>query len=196
MYTSKVWLVIATGQSINSKMLELRALSNTDVTTIGVHNLDRKIIPDYHLFVGVKRYKAYKDMVSSKSVLVVTQKIIDNIPGVVRITVKNKYPSDKGMIQIVGDRIICEGASGGVIAAAFAIMCGAKTVLMAGIDGYSDGSKHHYKEKENKWERLMQHESATPMILNDLSKLATIKIITPTVYKEYYDSSVLNKGLS
>lgn len=173
------WLVIATGPSVGAYADVIRAFADGK-TTIGVHHLAGRFVPDYHLFVSKKRYKKYGKYVNPKSTLVLTSKMGGHFD------VENEYPSSVGSIEFFDGRVVSRGASGGVLAAAYAIMLGAQRVFIAGMDGYSDGAGHHYKEKDNSWSRLMEHEAATPMILRDLNKIVPVTIITPTVYQEYY----------
>lgn len=179
-------LILTTGKTLDEYEQEIKQfIKDNNPVTIGVHNMAGRFVPDYHLFVSKKRYKEYGKKVHPASKLVLTTRMGGTL------SLENKYPSSHGSIKIDGDKIVAEGASGGVVGAAYAIMLGADTVYMVGQDGYSDGAKHHYKEKENNWERLMEHESATKMILRDLNKYAKVRIITPTVYKEFYDEHIL-----
>ena len=173
------WLVIATGPSVRKYENEIRSFSD-GMTTIGVHHMAGRFVPDYHLFVSKKRYKKYGKYVSPQSTLVLTR----GVGG--EFEVENEYPSSIGRMEIDGGMVRCSGASGGVLAIAYAIINGADTVFVSGLDGYSTGAGHHYSEKNNSWERLMEHESATRSILQDLNGMVPVKIITPTVYEEYY----------
>ena len=173
------WLVIATGPSVRKYENEIRSFSD-GMTTIGVHHMAGRFVPDYHLFVSKKRYKKYGRHVNPQSTLVLTSRMGGHFD------VENEYPSPVGSIEFFDERVVSRGASGGVLAVAYAIVRGAQQVFVAGMDGYGDGAGHHYKEKDNSWDRLMEHESATPMILRDLNRIVPVKIITPTVYQEYY----------
>ncbi len=169
---------------------KIRDFIASDITTIGVNNMNGLFIPDYHLFASAKRYKKYWRKVHPKSRLLLAAKIKPHHRKFDIIPFKNKYPSSKGKMKVT-TKIRCEGATGGTLAAGYAVLKGAKEIYFVGMDGYSKGSKHFYKEDDNDYKRLMEHESATPMILRDLEKYATIKILTPTVYKDWYAEGVL-----
>ena len=177
---------MGTGESLKKYADRVKKfITNNNITNIGVHYMNKLFVPDFLLFVSLKRYRQYGHLVHKNSCLVLAPKIKVRDKNHKRVPVKNKYPSAKGKMTIT-DSIRCRGAAGGTIAAGYAILCGAKEVYFVGMDGYSGGAKHFYKENDNSKKRLKEHELATPMILKDLEKYAVIKILTPTVYRNWH----------
>lgn len=192
-------LIICTGESVKNHIDEIKKLK-VDFS-IGVHNMAGMFEPTYNLFVSKKRYNKYCDIIPKKTMAVLSRDIKPKKGSWYNLfNFKNKYPSAKGELEYeewVGSQgtrnlhIIGEGLSGGTAALAYACYEGAKEVWYVGLDGYSKRSHHFYKEKDNDWDRLMQHESATEMILKQWEDNIKIRILTPTVYKRWYEPKYL-----
>lgn len=164
--------------------------------SIGVHNMNGEFNVKYNLFVSAKRYDKYWQKVQGMPILV--PKIQPRHAKYVPIRYDNIYPSSigamvvddwqNGMLMFKGS-----GMNGGMAALGFAVAKGAENVYYIGMDGYSNGAHHFYKEKDNNWKRLMEHEKATKMILDEWSTKVNIKILTPTVYDRYYEKDLIDQ---
>jgi hypothetical protein len=76
---------------------------------------------------------------------------------------------------------------------------GARSLFVAGMDGYSTSADtHHYAEPDNKQRaELLEQERMTHGLLNDIRGLCEqaggrLRLVTPTAYAEHYDGGPLS----
>lgn len=195
--------MLATGPSLAEHKQEIRDFVGlTRPMVMGGNFLDDIIVPDYHSFVNRKRFCNYVKNINEKSRVLLSpyfpQKVIRNFykGAYEEIAFRNKYPGDEGNIRIVDGIIDAEGATLATILIGVAIVMGARNVLVAGMDGYSNSVlHHHYRESDDKpIEDLIRIETSTEQQLACLDSLlrkghaetGALSIITPTVYKRFY----------
>lgn len=190
MVSKKSWLVICSGSSIVEFKEQIHKFDEKHCpTTIGVNNIGDYFIPDYHLWVNKRRYKEHKNKVYPESKLVLGWKFDEKSYD--KIKFKNiEYVTEDGQIRIEGDSIYGKALTGGTLAGAYAIMHGAEKLYYVGIDGIAD-RKHCYKERRvDKQDKLEILQKGTAKVLADLNNYVPLKILTPTVYKKYYEDIV------
>ena len=179
------WVILACGPSLREYLEQIAEYIKPTMITVGTNNLDGLFVPDYHVWVNRRRFRKHREKISPKSKLVLGYKFKDKCDH--RLQFDNDYLNDQGFMDI-GKTIKCAGATVAALAAGFAIQMGAKRITFAGLDGFSGGKLHHYKEDTIVgMEKLLLLERATHGILRDLNKVAPVKILTPTVYEEYYE---------
>jgi len=178
------WVILACGPSLREYQKEIQAYIKPTTISVGTNNIDGLFVPDFHVWVNRRRYRKHHKSVSKKSKLVLGYKFKEKADY--KLKFENDYLNDKGFME-VGDTIKCAGATVAMLAAGFAIQMGAKRITFAGLDGFSGGKLHHYNEDTLVgMDRLLLLERATHGILRDINKMAPVKILTPTVYEEYY----------
>ena len=177
------WVILASGPSLKEHIEDIRSYIQPTMITVGVNNIGGLYVPDYHVFVNRSRYKQHRHMVSPQSKLVLGPKFKDRCDY--QLKLDNEYPTDNGYMRVAGDAIVCGGATVAYVAAGFAIMMGASQITFVGLDGPARG--YHYKEKRVATsDKLEMLEQASHGILRDIHRIAPVKILTPTVYEEYY----------
>ena len=170
------------------------------------NNIGKLYIPDYHGFVNRQRFCTYSSEINNQSRVLLspyfTKKTIkNNYKGNYElIQFKNIYPSDDGSVELINETIHMKGGTIATLLASVAIQMGAKNIYFAGLDGYSSStSVHHYDEPDEKLKKdLLMQEKSISKQLDCLSNLlmkknnGLVKIITPTVYVDYFDKEILS----
>lgn len=178
--------------------------------TIGCNFLNRMYVTDYHLFVNRGRFCKYVSSIDRRSVLllnphiarrVIKKKIRDRYYE--GIMCKNIYPAEDGYVRIKNGVIYSKGGQAGTIAAAVAYVMGAKEIYLAGFDGFSSAEgyyPHHYPGEPLDHDKVLKDylnlDRCAVSILRHMQAMlkareGSIKMITPTVFKEFYDGRVL-----
>jgi len=116
---------------------------------------------------------------------------------------KNTYFSDTGVLEIDKKGIIYTKAGTlATIALGTAIVMGAKNIYFAGLDGFSmyqPEDIHFFNDNDSiPFDSRLMQEKATNDMLEQAAKIikergGELKVITPTVYKAYYDNSILEQ---
>lgn len=178
--------IICPGPSITDYGLKVRLLPRPWIAVNNVRGFD----PDYHMWVNKRRYKDHgKHMKHGTPIFgyKFTEDIIKHRPYET-VLFQNDYLTRKGSVKIAGETIIGSGMTGAIIAGAWAVIQGAETLIYAGVDGFSGERSHAYKEKRlSGMGKLLMLQDATFGCFRDLSKLAKVRIATPTVYETWYE---------
>lgn len=188
------FLIMATGPSMGTHREQIEAFIKRKMpVTIGC-NYMKPYVPDYHVFTNKRRYKDHWKDVNPKSKLIlgsnfergiIKHKVYDTL------NFENKYPSEKGWLKIFQDHIYCEGGTTSAAMIGMAIQKWATEILFVGLDGLMPGKMNYYKAKfgaDN--DKRMIQDKAMRMILKQVSRQVKVAILTPTVYKEYYENSL------
>ena len=209
-HPGKTALIMAPGPSCREHQNDIQHFIDKENPILMLcNNMPEAFAPTYHCFVNRHRFMSYSRTIHPDAIPLLsptfTDKQIQNAIGNQKfefIMLENEYPpSHAAGIIIDKDGIIrAKGATVAVIAASIAVCMGCKTILLAGTDGYRRDEliTHHYEEKDNKSiDELMTQVQWHHDNFSNLSKImrarnGSLKIITPTVYEEVYDSHVLN----
>ncbi|KKM16854.1 hypothetical protein LCGC14_1681630 [marine sediment metagenome] len=176
------WLIFGGGPTVKEyKDQILRYIELNDPVVVGTNWMPKWIMPEYHVIVNRKNYARYKKNLRGIKVGASKIKNLD-----IYLDIDNKYPAKRGYFKM-GDKIKMAGATVGMYALAFAIQEGAKLISMVGFDGFKDPQKTHWYRTEQNWKRCQWQQQCTKDILKNVSKLFPIKILTPTVFEEYYE---------
>lgn len=182
---SDKWLVYGGGPSVKTREKQIKEfVDNVDLTEIATNVVPDWVNPKYHLICNRKNLKRYRKYVKKSSIFVGTQKITD---ADYYFEVKSKYPSNNGGFEVENGKVFLEGATAAMYAAAFAIYKNADIVYFVGLDGYPNKNETHWYRNEPNYKRCLWQQEATKGILSDMEKYAKIKILTPTVYEEWYE---------
>ncbi|HJM83523.1 MAG TPA: 6-hydroxymethylpterin diphosphokinase MptE-like protein [Nitrospinota bacterium] len=215
-YSDRDVLIVATGPSLKEygKRLADYVVTNRDtLITIGVNYLDDLLIPDYHMFTNRKKFCTFVHAVQEKPIILLAPSIAKKV---INSHMKNRYYEEimfKELVPSKGQHAIEEGSikvdengifytKGSTVATTalgVAIAMGMKNVSFAGLDGFSmyePDKIHHFKVDDViPFERRLTQEKVTADILDNANNILAkrggqIRIITPTVYKKYYDSVI------
>jgi len=202
------FLILVTGPNVKKYSRKISEfIQEKKPLIIGCNNIPDIYTAYYHMFVNRSRFSNYAPGAKPASRLLLSAYFTpQHVRHIIKDTLyekvmfKNIYPAQKGRLRISNGIIYAEGATVGILAIAAALVMGAKNVFIAGMDGYSLDKErsHYYHEKDRKaFQDLLKLEAGMKGCLADLnaiikkSKASSLKIITPTAYKEYYDRSVL-----
>lgn len=177
------WLIFGGGPSVYECRERIeKFIAVVDPMIVGTNWLPEWVTPDYHVVSNRNNYKKYRK--NLRGIKVGSSKI-NNLD--MYLDVDNEYPAEKGYFKIDDGRIKMAGATVAMYALALAVQECAKTVYFAGLDGFKHKNKTHWYRNEPKWERCMWQQECTKGILRGASYYVDIKILTPTIYKEYYE---------
>lgn len=210
-HEGETFLILATGPSIKTYSKQINDfIEKTKPIVICCNNTPTDFRPKYHAFTNRKRFLSYGHLIHKDATPLLspylTSKQIKTILGNKKfeyIQFDNEYPSSSGDLLIDNQNIIrAKGATVATLIAAVAKSMGAKTILIAGLDGYSENkNNHYYSETDNKeTKELLHQQSCQNQILQQLSNKENrndfnIFVITPTNYSLFYNSSYLNLSM-
>lgn len=204
-------LIIGAGFSIKSHRDALLAfIQSQECATIGINKMTSLCFPTYHLWTNKQRYSEQGGCInSSKSRLMLSYKLPAKLirrhhkGGYIKVTYSDK---DEYLNQLSIKEAHIKGRfrTAGVLAIAIAHLMEAKNIWICGMDGYTLHNKaelisgqhtqHCYGQgytDDADWKGGLQKDDRVEQTLNELSRQVKFKIITPTKFNLYYDSSVL-----
>lgn len=205
-------LIFGSGPSIEKyRGLIDRFIIDNNLITIGTNNVNQIYKLNYHGFSNRKRFAENIKFVQPGSKILLsphfTKKFISSY-------YKNDYwplmySSQNHSFRIANGIIYCPNATSGVLLASVAIVMGAGRIYLAGFDGYEEYSMGegninclNVKPKYNSYDKNVSHYMKLQQmnyicikeIQNYLKSMGRplLEIITPTVFKEYYNPRLLN----
>lgn len=200
------FLILAGGPSVLSKSDEIQNfIAKNKPIVIGCNRIPDLYLPDYHVFVNRRRFRAYGALLApgTKPLLSPTfpSRLIREVIGdrvFETVMFYSVHPGEKGRFSLENGIIYAEGATVAMVAMGVALSMGAKSVYVAGLDGYSmhGGDQLWYGETRTKaFDYIMRREQMIREVLADFSRIAKsrgvrFEIITPTTYSEYNLSGV------
>lgn len=214
------FLIVGAGSSTKIYLKGIRDyITKTIPTVIGINNITEYFIPHYHLWTNTQRFRTYgKYIVPCSNLLLgsnIPLKVINNVIGdVIEINgvTKNReytlinYTDKEGIpIDYKKGKIYGYYRTAGCLAIMIANIMGASEINIVGMDGYS---KYEYKDLESgnesqhcygkgftdtaTWETCIKKDKLINGVLKNIKNYGiNFKIITPTKYGEFYDSSRL-----
>jgi len=207
---SEHWMVIGAGRSLvdyGDRILAYIKIKKP--TTIGVNKMVSLCYPDFHLWTNAGQYKSMGDCVDGeKSRLLfnydMSRKLIrmHHNGGYEKI----KYVDKKGTDLVLNKkRIKGHFRTSGVLAIAIAHCRGAKTIEIVGMDGYTFRDKDDVFRKKtgqhcwgkghtdvHTWDEGVGKDQDVYDSLREIHKFGVkFRILTPTVFEDFYDGSVL-----
>lgn len=204
-------LIIAAGSTIKEYRDEIwNFIVKEGLFTIGVNNITEFFIPNYHLWTNTKRFRTFGKHIYKKSNILLSAgihlKTVREVIGDRKYTVINFTDMKEGVpIGYKNGKIYGFYRTAGNLAIMIAHLMGAKKIYIVGMDGhtfhnYEDvkrGEKPHHCYAENyepfPKEICIKKDKITNGVLSSLRDYGIdFRIITPTVYKEFYDSTRLH----
>lgn len=207
-------LIVAAGSSIkdyenkiNSFILEEKPV------VIGINNITEFFIPDYHLWTNTKRFRNFgKNILPESEILLgagIHLKTVREVLGSVNYTLINFTDMKEGVpIGYKKGKILGFFRTAGNLSIMIAHLMGSKDISIVGMDGhtfynyedvkYGKKSQHCYGEgyTDNKsWERSAEADQLVYKSLKNLQEYGiNFKILTPTIYEDFYDSTVFGES--
>ena len=204
-------IVAGAGQSIKlykSQILSLKERQGFKV--IGINNMTSLCYPDYHLWTNKKRYLQFGSCINpKKSVIMFGGKMPKKI---IRRHCKGKYLVVKytdserySKVILNEDHIKGRFRTAGCLAIAVATLMEAQDIIVVGMDGFTyynqmqlkteEGSQHCYGAgytDDASWKDCVRKDSLVSDALDDLSKVSSFRIATPSKFVRHYDPDIFN----
>ena len=175
---------------------------------IGINNITDFFVPDYHLWTNTKRFRNFGHKIRKSNILLgsgIPLKIIKETIGHRKYTLINFTDMKEGVpIGYRKGKILGFYRTAGNLAIMIAHLMGASEVNIVGMDGHTfhnyfevlDGTKDHHCYEENytpySQEVCEKKDTITTGVLTTLRDYGIdLKILTPTVYKDFYRGSSL-----
>lgn len=204
-------LIITAGSSVRKYRYEINTfISETKPFAIGINNITGLFIPDYHLWTNTKRFRTFGKNFCPESELLlgagIHLKTIREVLGPVNYTLINFTDMKEGVpIGYKKGKIYGFFRTAGNLAIMIAHLMGAKKIDIVGMDGhtfhnYEDvkaGRKPHHCYVENyepySQDICIKKDKITNGVLSNLREYGIdFRIITPTIYEGFYDSTRLH----
>ena len=204
-------LIIAAGSTVKKYREEIwNFIKNEGPFTIGVNNITDFFIPNYHLWTNTKRFRTFGKNIHKRSNILLSAgihlKTVREVIGNRSYTVVNFTDMKEGVpIDYKKGKIFGFYRTAGNLAIMVAHLMGAKEINIVGMDGhtlhdYEDvktGKKSHHCYAENyepyPKEICIKKDEITNKVLSSLRNYGIdFRIITPTIYGEFYDSTRLH----
>ena len=198
-------LVICAGASTRKYQDEImQFMSDENPFVIGINNITHLFAPEYHLWVNTKRFRNFGKKTWKESKLLLGKgihiKTIREAIGNRDYTLINFTDMKPGVpLGYRKGKILGFFRTGGNLAVMIAHLMGASDVSIVGMDGHTfypydevkAGEKPHhcYDEDYSPFdeELCIKKDEITIGVLRDLSNYGIkLRILTPTVYKEFY----------
>lgn len=186
-----------------------RFIKKNQLITIGSNKITQLFVPDYHIFTNNDKYQHYGHQVAKTSKLVIGRYIKPafikkhNPPEYIFVDYTDRDPEEKPSYDAAKDIVRGYYRTSGNLAIMLSHLMGARTIYVAGMSGFTfqfDGDIHYYKAELKKSDMKTRDEWWTGYdepVIRCLAYLRgmgiNFKLITPTIYKDYYDSSVLKQ---
>lgn len=170
-----------------------------DCVTIGINNMQDILIPKYNLWTNNGRLKEYGDQISKESIIFLGSHIKKkNIDKYRFEYCKIDYTDFDEPYGFDSDGTV-HGffRTAGCLAIYIAKLMGADEIYLAGFDGYTlmwGGDQHLYGSgmtDRNTKEVCQEKDQIINDVMKKIYEIMPFKIITPTVYKSFYDGGIL-----
>lgn len=204
-------LIIAAGSSVRKYRYEINTfISETKPFAIGINNITGFFIPDYHLWTNTKRFRTFGKNFCPESELLlgagIHLKTMREVLGSVNYTLIDFADMKEGVpIRYKNGKIYGFYRTAGNLAIMIAHLMGADEVNIVGMDGHtfhnyedvkSGKKKHHcYDEDYKPYSKdiCIKKDKVVNGVLSSLRDYGIkLKILTPTVYEDFYDSTRLH----
>jgi len=207
-------LIIAAGSSVREYENKINSfILKEKPIVIGINNITSLFIPDYQLWTNTKRFRNFgKNILPESEILLgagIHLKTVREILGPVDYTLINFTDMKEGVpIGYKKGKILGFFRTAGNLSIMIAHLMGAEDISIVGMDGhtfynYEDvksgkKSQHCYGDgyTDNKsWEKSIEADQLVYKSLRTLKEYGiNFKIITPTIYKDFCDNSILKIG--
>jgi len=190
----------ATVRHYRSNLIKFAIENNLYV--IGINNMTHIIIPDFHIWTNNQRLRDFGQCINKDSIVVFGKNLKQEIKDKWDVDYYNLNYEDRAFKGRFEQPTYNNGVSGsfriaGNLSLYLAFLMGASEVYYAGVDGYSqpfNGNQHCYGNGFTDSGDMNYEKQKDGVILDCLraiNKVVKFKIITPTIFKEFYDESIM-----
>lgn len=208
----KNFLILCTGSTVKEKRKDIdNFIEKKKPVIVGVNNLSGFWIPDYHIWTNNGRFRTFGKNINPKSILLlgsnISLKVISETIGDRDYVVLERVDREGVPIDYRNGIIYGYHRTVGCAAITISHLLGAKEINIVGMDGhtfnsYEDVKKgnkthHFYNEKYVPYtpEIRVKKDEITKGVLQSLKDYGIdFSIITPTMFKKFYDSNKLYGG--
>jgi hypothetical protein len=208
----KKFLILCTGSTVKEKKKEIdNFIEREKPILVGVNNLSGFWVPDYHIWTNNGRFRTFGKNINSKSTLLlgsnISLKVISRIIGDRDYVILERVDREGVPIDYRDGIIYGYHRTVGCVAITVSYLLGAKEINIIGMDGHTlnsyedvrDGKKAHHFYDENYTpyspEIRIKKDNITKGVLQNLRNYGiNFNIITPTVFKKFYDGNKLSGG--
>jgi len=181
----------------------LNLIKKNRLVVIGINNITHIIIPDYHLWTNNKRLETFGGCIDKQSTILLGCNILKDTIERMKFNYYNVPYVDTAFQGIFKEpgfyQYVIKGSFrvAGNLAIAIASILGARNIYYAGVDGYSqpfNGDQHCYGNGLTDSCDMKYEKAKDEIIYNCLKSIHSkipFKIITPTLFKEFYDQTLL-----
>jgi len=176
------WVIFGGGPSIASYQDQIESFVEGRVV-VGTNWMPELVVPKYHVISNKNNYKRYRKNIKPESIGVGASKIRKLE---IYVEAENEYPAEVGYFRLEDGKVKMAGGTVGAYAMALAVLKRAKAIYMVGFDGFRSKENTHWYRTEPNWKRAMWQQKCMHGILQGVNDIVPVKILTPTVYEEYY----------
>ena len=207
----RIGLVICAGSSIKEYKKEIdEYIKINKPVTIGINNISHLYIPEYHLWTNTSRFRNFGKNINPKSKILlgsnISIKVIKEVIGNKDYTLINYTDKPEIQLDYRKGKIFGFYRTAGCLAIMILKIMGVNEVNIVGMDGYSlydekdllnkEKSHHCYGEgftDTASWETCIKKDKLiNDIVLKNLRNYGlNFKILTPTKYEEFHDSTRL-----
>jgi len=184
-------------------------INKNNCVSIGINNMASVVTPNYHLWTNKKRYKEYGSCVDTKSALLVGPKFSRKL---VRLHYSGRYltiqykDGPKYETKLMKNGMIYgHFRTAGSLSIMLAHNMGASRISIVGMDGYTlhrkkdvvgnQKNQHCYGSGFTDgatWSECIEKDNIVYNVLKEIKSAGVeFSILTPTVFDEFYDNSLL-----
>lgn len=211
-HKGKKAIIICAGATVKDYRQEIKnfIIENENPVKIGINNISDFFIPDYHLYTNTKRFRNFGKQIENHSKILLSYginiKLVREILGNREYILINFTDMKEGVpIDYKNGKIYGFYRTAGNLSIMIAHLMGVDEIFIVGMDGHTlydhedikSGNKSHHCYAENyepfSKEICIKKDKITNKVLKSLREYGiNFKIITPTKYEEFYDSSRLH----
>ena len=204
-------LVIGAGSSIKKYKDKIWDFIKREGSfVIGINNMTNFFIPNYHLWTNTERFRSFGQNINKRSNILlgsnISLKVIKEIIGDREYVVLNRKDREGVSIGYRNGVIYGYFRTAGCLAIMLSHLMGASEINIVGMDGYTmyhhedlkigKKSQHCYGEgftDTASWETCVMKDGLVENALNNVKEYGIdFKILTPTKYGGFYDSTRLH----
>ena len=204
-------LVIGAGASIKEYEDQIaKFICETTPVTIGINNMTAFWTPDYHVWTNNSRFRTFGKNIHSDSKLLlgsnISLKLINEVIGSREYIVLNREDREGVSIDYRNGVIYGYFRTAGCLAIMLLHLMGIDEINVVGMDGYTmykhndvmagEKSQHCYGKgltDTSSWNTGVEKDKIIEGALNNIKEYGIdFKILTPTKYRGFYDSTRLH----
>lgn len=189
-------VIIGAGSTLldyKSKLYEF--IRTNKAITIGINNMTSIFIPNYHLWIDKNRFLKFGDTINNSSIPIFNYKWSDTF---IRTHWNGKYKrvyytDDQNKLSLTGKFINGNFRTAGSLAIMMAYKWNKNNkIFIAGMDGYTYNSNKVHCYGIGFTDRRNEAQNKDDIVQKTLDSIhsfgVNFKIITPTVFKDYYEN--------